>query len=215
VYLPAIYHESASLFPVIYSLDGDTAFSYRADEIDHQQKEVILVSIHADDSRYIDYVYFDANGNKLDGQNFFNYLVYELGPFVEGSYRIDPNRRALEGHSHGGNFVVYSLFTDVLSSRYFKTYVAQEPSIWIHEASLNELEARLSNEVSDLDSNVYLSSSLPGDPMVSNGGVTEALYGYLNSRGFENLDIHYYSYDLDHGAMSGPAFADFLHDHYQ
>jgi len=214
VYLPASYHESINLLPVIYSLDGDRLFSERADEIDNQQKEVILVSIHADNSRNSDYLYYDEFGNTKNGQDFYNYIVFELMPFVEASFRIDPNQRALEGHSHGGTFVSYSVFMDNLNSQYFKTYVAQDPSIWIHEESLNNLQTSLSNQISDLNINLYLSSGLPGDRDGSNGDATEALYVYFVNESFENLNIHYYSYDLDHGAMNAPAFADFLHDHY-
>jgi predicted alpha/beta superfamily hydrolase len=214
VYLPATYSESTDPFPVIYSLDGDNLFLEQADEIEHQQKEVILVSIHADSSRRIDYLYYDANGAAQSGQDFYNYIVFELIPFVEASFRIDPSRRALEGQSHGGTFAVYSLFIDRLDGQYFRTFVAHDPSIGIHEESLNDLKIRLSERFSRLDINVYLSSALPGDPTKSNGGVTEALYDYFVGAGFEDLDIHYYSYDLSHGDVHSPAFADFLHDHY-
>jgi predicted alpha/beta superfamily hydrolase len=214
VYVPATYGESTDPFPVIYSLDGDRLFQERADEIEHQQKDVILVSIHADSSRNTDYLYYEGDGAAQSGQDFYNYIVFELIPFVEASFRIDPNRRALEGHSHGGTFVVYSLFIDRLNAQYFRTFAAEGPSIWIHEASLNDLETRLSQRFSGLDIDVYLSSGLPGDPTESNGDVTEALYDYFVSAGFQDLDIQYYSYDLNHSGMHRPAFADFLHDHY-
>ena len=177
VYLPATYSESTDPYPVIYSLDGDRRFLEQADEIDNQQKEVIPVSTHADSSRDTDYLYYEANGTAQGGQDFYHYVVFELIPFIEVSFRIDSSRRALEGHSHGGTFVVYSLFTDRLDAQYFKTFVAQGPSIWIHEESLNNLKTQLSQR-------------------------------------FADLDIHYFSYDLDHSSMHRPAFADFLHDHY-
>jgi predicted alpha/beta superfamily hydrolase len=212
VYLPATYHENNNGYPVIYSLDGDSNFEIRSRQIDRQQKDVILVSIHSDATRQIDYLYFDGLGERAGGRDFYDYIVLELIPYVEAQYRIDAGRRAIEGHSHGGNFVAYTIFEDALGLRYFDSFVAIEASLWINEGPLRDLQTMLSTTANDLDIDVFLSSGVPGP--FTNGDVTESLYDYFVETSFENLIVHYYSYDLDHGAVALPAFADFLHERY-
>ena len=216
IYLPASYYDSDQAFPIIYALDGESAFDVFADQIDRQQKDVVLASIHnhSESTRNLDYLYYDGTGNESGGADFYTYLVAELMPYVEGRYRIDAGRRALHGHSHGGNFTAYSIFEDAIGFGAFNTFIASEPTLWINEGPLLDSQNLLRATVDELDINVYLGSGLPGNPLNPNPDATEALFDYFTSSSFENLRIQYYSYDLGHGAMALPFFTDVLDAHY-
>lgn len=58
---------------------------------------------------------------------FLAFIEDELKPWVEGRATIDPSRQALYGHSFGGLFALYSLFTRPTA---FRTWIAASPSIY-------------------------------------------------------------------------------------
>jgi predicted alpha/beta superfamily hydrolase len=58
---------------------------------------------------------------------FLRFLEEDVRPSVEKMVPIDTKRQALFGHSLGGLFVLYVLFTHPDS---FDTYIAGSPSIW-------------------------------------------------------------------------------------
>lgn len=45
-----------------------------------------------------------------DAGNFHNFIKNELIPFIEQTYRADPAKRLLVGHSYGGLFALFGLF---------------------------------------------------------------------------------------------------------
>jgi predicted alpha/beta superfamily hydrolase len=46
-----------------------------------------------------------------DAENFHSFIKDELIPFIEKTYRADPAKRILVGHSYGGLFGLFGLFT--------------------------------------------------------------------------------------------------------
>lgn len=107
--------DPAERYPIVYALDGDSAFPLLATQhlfltIDDKLPEAIVVGIA--------YGSFDPAVNRRDvdfgpGAAAFNrFLSAELIPAVEVRARADPGRRILVGQSYGGGYVLYSALTD-------------------------------------------------------------------------------------------------------
>ena len=62
---------------------------------------------------------------------FLGVIEKEIIPFVEREYRVAPSYRALAGHSQGGLFALYAMFT---KPELFQAYVALSPGVdWGNE----------------------------------------------------------------------------------
>jgi predicted alpha/beta superfamily hydrolase len=88
-------------------------------------------------------------------EEFLGFIMEEVGPMVEASFPIDPNRRALFGHSFGGLFVLYSLFTRPSA---FTNWIAASPSIyWENRAIDRFYEPFARNPCTTDNAELYLS----------------------------------------------------------
>ena len=126
-------------YPVLYLLDGQWDFKLLDSVIggllsDKVIPDMLVVGIaysgeHPDYGalRAIDYtpVPGDAKGSG-EGPKFLSFLKAELIPLIEANYRADPARRILGGHSFGGLFTLYAMFTD---PSLFWGYLAGSPDI--------------------------------------------------------------------------------------
>jgi len=61
------------------------------------------------------------------GEEFLTFLEEQLKPAIEAELPIDGSRQSLFGHSFGGMFVLYALFTRPSA---FSTWIAASPSIY-------------------------------------------------------------------------------------
>jgi predicted alpha/beta superfamily hydrolase len=61
-----------------------------------------------------------------DAAGFHAFIKDELIPFIEQTYRADPTKRVLVGHSYGGLFALYVMFT---TPDLFGTLVIGSPSV--------------------------------------------------------------------------------------
>jgi predicted alpha/beta superfamily hydrolase len=112
-------------YPVLYLLDGQWDFKLLDSIVgglvyDRQMPDIVIVGVtySGDDADYEalrakDYtpVPGDLNGSG-GGPKFLSFIKTELIPLVEANYRGDPTRRVLGGHSFGGLFTLYAMFTD-------------------------------------------------------------------------------------------------------
>jgi predicted alpha/beta superfamily hydrolase len=120
-------------YPIVYLLDGDSAFPMIAPEhlfltYDDKLPEAIIVGIaYGSFAPPVNHREIDFGPRAADFQRF---LADELIPAVEARTRADPNRRILVGQSFGGNFVLYSAFThpDLFWAR-----IASNPSARMHQ----------------------------------------------------------------------------------
>jgi len=64
---------------------------------------------------------------------FLDVIASDILPMLAGIAPIDPLRRTLIGHSYGGLFALYALFT---RPGVFATHVAGSPSIWWNERAV-------------------------------------------------------------------------------
>lgn len=70
---------------------------------------------------------------------FLDTLALDIMPAVERRFAIDPARRGLFGHSFGGLFSLYTLFT---RPTLFSAYAAVSPSLWWNPAAMASAERR-------------------------------------------------------------------------
>ncbi|WP_217575384.1 alpha/beta hydrolase [Mesorhizobium sp. GbtcB19] len=89
-------------------------------------------------------------------QKFLAFIEEELKPFVASLAKIDRNRQAFYGHSFGGLFALYALFT---RPRAFGTWIAASPAIyWEHRAIDRFLEAFEADVPRNLGAEIILSA---------------------------------------------------------
>jgi predicted alpha/beta superfamily hydrolase len=130
--------EAGRRYPIVYLLDGDSAFPLLAPEhlflqYDDHVPDAILVGIA--------YGSFTppANHREIDfgarAADFERFLRTELIPAVERRVRVDPARRILVGQSFGANFVLYSAYQD---PDLFWARIASNPSARMHPQLLSQ-----------------------------------------------------------------------------
>lgn len=123
-------------YPIVYLLDGDSAFPMLAPEhlfmtYDDHLPEAIIVGIA--------YGSFapPANHREVDfgerAADFQRFLTSEVIPAVERRVRADPDKRILVGQSFGGSFVLYSAYT---KPDLFWAGIASNPSFRMHQQLL-------------------------------------------------------------------------------
>ncbi|MDH4617820.1 alpha/beta hydrolase-fold protein [Brevibacillus sp. AY1] len=142
----------ANGYPVLYVLDGNAVFGSMAEAMrlqgrkPHGIEPQVIVGIGYDadvpmvtDARFYDYTE-EADASELPErrdhsawpktggiEEFIAFIEEDLKPTVERFCSIDQKRQGLFGHSLGGYFALYVLFT---RPEAFQTYIVGSPSIW-------------------------------------------------------------------------------------
>lgn len=137
-------------YPVLYVLDAEVNFggvSYIVQRLikDELIPEILVIGIayqgEADEDSYyatrqLDFTpTIDKQFNRKAGgaPQFARFLEAELFPFVDGQFKTNPNDRALYGHSLGGLFGFYILFS---KPGLFSKYILLSPSLWWDNKSI-------------------------------------------------------------------------------
>jgi predicted alpha/beta superfamily hydrolase len=143
VYFPRGYAEMTDSLPVVYLLDAEYSFGAVAYAIRRLVKDslippVLLVGV-AYEVPYDEYYRrrerdFTPTAAHLDefpsaghAGSFAQFLRHELVPFVNTTYRVDPDDRTIVGLSFSGLFSTHLLFTQ---PELFNRYVIVSPSLW-------------------------------------------------------------------------------------
>ena len=115
---------------------------------------------------------------------FLRVMQEEIMPFIEKNYRVS-NDRALAGHSFGGLFAAYVLFT---RPQLFDRYLISSPSLDWGGGEIGKEEARFfASGHGDLPARVFISAgSAEPDQMVPD---VNALAGVLRGRGYKGLQL--------------------------
>jgi predicted alpha/beta superfamily hydrolase len=127
-------------YPVIYLLDGNAYFPafHAAKRAQDRLRASIIVAIGYPSDTPLDFVRraFDLsppvpqerNEPPQGGQDLFlEFIEKRLMPKVSERFKVDQDQRSLVGHSFGGMFGVYALFT---RPALFQHVVAVSPSLW-------------------------------------------------------------------------------------
>lgn len=75
---------------------------------------------------------------------FLRFIEEELRPVIEQKFPVNGDRQTLAGHSLGGLFVLYTLFT---KPNLFRNYAAGSPSIHWNEGLLADLECKFAGSL--------------------------------------------------------------------
>jgi predicted alpha/beta superfamily hydrolase len=134
---PANYaDEPGKRYPIVYLLDGDSAFPLIAPQHlfltydDHLPEAIIVGIAYGSFASPVNHREIDFGPRAADFQRF---LAGELIPTIERRARVDPKRRILVGQSFGGSFVLYSAFTQ---PDLFWARIASNPSARMHQSLL-------------------------------------------------------------------------------
>ena len=102
---------------------------------------------------------FHAGGPEVrtgGAEKFLAFIEDQLKPFVAGRASIDAAKQSLYGHSFGGLFALYALFT---RPRAFKTWIAASPAIYWEDRVIDRfLEPFAASVPDDLQAEVILSA---------------------------------------------------------
>jgi predicted alpha/beta superfamily hydrolase len=158
---PADYDKSKDKkYPVLYLLDGQWDFKLLDSVVgglvyDKWMPDIVVVGItysgvHPDYDalRAMDYTPTPGQQNGSGGgPKFLHFIKAELIPFMERNYRGDPARRIIGGHSLGGLFTLYAMFTD---PTLFWGYLSGSPAIPWDNNFLVKQEAEYAKRQQDL-----------------------------------------------------------------
>lgn len=143
-------------------------------------------------------------------QSLLSFFTSQLIPFIENRYRSHPSRRVLVGHSLGGLFALYVLFT---KPRLFKGYVIASPSLWYSEKMMFQQETDYARHHKRLPVKLFLAAAereeYPSSQMTSN---LIRLAGTVRSRRYMGLTLSSLVVpNCAHAASAAPAFQAGLH----
>lgn len=158
VYLPPSYtREPDRIYPALYMLDGDTTFLFggeiqRSLHWSNQIEEYIVVGIayEKENMRMRDFSHGAAGAPGTGGsENFYKFINEELIPTIEADYRTSQAGRGLYGHSMGGMFTLWTMFTHTDT---FERYIASSPVLM----GMEQFEAAYAAEHDDLPVSCYI-----------------------------------------------------------
>ncbi|ANY74609.1 esterase [Paenibacillus ihbetae] len=139
-------------YPVLYSLDANASFGTLAEAVRLQSRTprgitpsiIVGIGYESDspivtDERFYDYT-VPAAAHELPvrpngmpwpetggADDFLDFIELQLIPRVASQYPVNPGKQSVFGHSLGGFFVLYALFT---RPHVFRRYIAASPSVW-------------------------------------------------------------------------------------
>ncbi len=176
VQLPLTYKDNPhKKFPVVVLTDANFYFPILAPIIHQYEKgnlmqPVILVGIGyksfevMDSLRVRDYLYpasipSDEMKAPGGGLNYYQFIVHELLPKIDSTYRTQTNNRTLLGHSFGGYFSILALKEQLKEKRNdFKGFISASPSLWYNNNYLYSLAHELKNAALTDSLNIFLSA---------------------------------------------------------
>lgn len=148
-------------YPVLYVLDGDDGFAVAAETARRLARYaprsgvgpglVVAVGYPGASRRSFDYTPAakSPHGAPAGGaEAFLDFLIEELRPAIARDYPVDGDRQTLAGHSYGGLFVLYALFTQPDA---FRSYVAISPSVWFGDGAILTREAPFARRFATAD----------------------------------------------------------------
>ncbi len=206
---PRSYHLSShqdKRYPVVYLNDGAYTFQVASGVMhfpafsDGRYDEVILVGISyaVDESAKVSRTrdltpaesinWTVSTGLKTGGADtYLKFLENRLMPYVEHTYRIDPNQRTLGGHSFGGLFALWVLFK---KPRLFKNYIISSPSLWYNRKMMFDVEKEYASQHADLDAVVYFGTGTRDQMGFNDLAADQSRFvTQLKNRNYSNLKI--------------------------
>lgn len=196
-------------YPIIYVLDGNAYFQLFQDIVRMQSvraghtgvNPAIIVGIgypgeqdFATEYRVYDYTPPSSSVTlppKPDGKpwpksgganHFIQFIEEELKPHIESTFLIDRKKQTLFGHSLGGLFTLFAMFT---KPNVFQNYIAISPSIWWNDSCILLEEQKWKSEELLEDVRLFLGvGSLEKPHMVSEAQDMYKRFAQMNKQNF-------------------------------
>jgi hypothetical protein len=203
IYLPPANAGNRATLPVVYLLDGESRFQALVDIVEAQHAGVTVVGIGNEALRNRDYVPPNSCTPGGGGEDvFFDFIRFQLVPWVEANLGGDPAKRILLGHSHGGSFVLYALFAEGATGHHFHAYLASDASIGCMSATVYGWESAYAAANADLPVRLHIAWAANAD----NATFAPA----VQARHYPGLVLVSQFYTGGHIGMIPAAFADAL-----
>ncbi len=173
---PHGYYESDKTYPVFYALNGRWAISFHRRLVlplmrEGKIPEAIFVGIDQEpiastpfsptpanvNPRARDYTFVKESNVPYEtggAPEFLEFVRNNIVPYVDGTFRTDPEDRGLAGHSLAGLFVLYAALSD---PELFQRFVALSPQLYRGDFAILDLEEKLAGRRDDLPISLYLS----------------------------------------------------------
>lgn len=156
--VPAGYTFTQTRYPVLFVLDGLVNFQHATATVDFlagngRIPQMIVVGIpNVARTRDLTPTAVDDRETSGGGEEFLRFVGEELAPYIDEQYRTQPYR-VLFGHSLGGMFAVYALFTD---PGQFGGYIAASPYLQWDEQHVVDLAEKTLSAGPDLKKSLYI-----------------------------------------------------------
>ncbi len=205
IYLPAGYGGNTGGFPVMFVLDGEVRFPMMVEIVNQTALKVMIVGIRNVGRRNRDFMPVgpctpDGGGNDL----YYRFLTTELIPFIDENYKSDGVNRTLVGHSHGGTFAFYAMFSERSGARNFTGYVSVDASVGCAQALLDSLEQVAADSTTDgMPIALHVSATREG-----NLGVVFPFVDKIIARSYPALELRRVELQGSHTGIVFPAFVD-------
>ena len=150
---PSYFRDSTSRYPVIYLMDGESAFNdletmgpeWQVDEVINRADSMgkassIVVAINQAEDRDAEYTPFINEDNPdAHGADYTRWLATDLKSWVDSSYRTKPQASytAIGGISRSGMMAYYIMMAE---PEVFGMAIIQSPSMWVDYDKLMAME---------------------------------------------------------------------------
>lgn len=204
IYLPPASAGPRKNLPVVYVLDGESWFETLVSIVESTRNRIIIVAINSSGQRSRDFV--PPNACTPDGGGhalYFDFLRQELLPFVERAIGGDPVQRVLFGHSHGGSFVLYAMFSEPPGTETFKAYLASDSSVSCMPAIATGWEQNYASAYRELPVRLHISYATLG-----NYASNLAYANVIAQRNYENITFKAQAYTGSHNGIVQQVLAD-------
>jgi len=156
--LPTGYEFTQTRFPVLFLLDGLGNFHHATATADFLARsgkipQMIVVGI-PNTARTRDLTPTSVEDRSTSGgaPAFLEFIEDELIPYLDDRYRTQPYR-VLFGHSLGGTFVVYTMFSE---PDLFDAYIAASPHLQFDDGHVVDLVGEVLADKPALDNSLYV-----------------------------------------------------------
>lgn len=230
VALPDSYGTGAQQesYPLLMLLDADYSFAIARNVVQHLAKrnnqlpEMIVVAIaypgaeqdydlyHQTRTRDYTPLFFPTGGYGPEvqqtsggGPAFLAFIEEDLLPLLETRYPISAEDRTLTGHSYGGLFTTWVLFT---RPDLFARWIVISPSYWYADEFIYAHEAGFAAANSDLNEIVF--STVGGwerNEEIDMIALHDRFWGAVAERGYAGLSLDTYLYEQETHASIWPA----------
>lgn len=196
---PDDYDKSDKKYPVLYLLDGDVTFGMAASIARYLQfgntiPELIIVGIgygtlkkSEGNMKRRDYTISPKRGRSGTGgaPKFREFLKEELIPYMESTYRANPDERTISGYSLGSLFAIYTLFTE---PGLFNNYIIGSPHLSWDEYRIFTVQEEAFETMEDIEAKVFISVGSEEDEEKYFNPIDE-MVTLIDEKGYESLKL--------------------------